>query len=1018
MDWQVESGSRTTVFISATTSDLHECRRIVSDILLQAGIFPVVQDYFGPDHRTIEKMINDKILAVDAVICLVGHAYGAAPESTGNAKRSYTQIEYDVAYRYEKPIYCFVATDEYALNNPVNETDSLQIKQEAHRKDILSRPDKYQTFSSSSDLKNQIHDLVRPILEHSGRRSIKFIHPQKEPRCFVGRTNEIAELNNSLNKRSPSVIVLLGMGGQGKSTLVAQSIKSRDSLPFAAGIWVSAERGFTFSEFLDCTLESFMGSRFNKTEMPRLDTRIRNLILLLQAKPLLIVIDAMERWLTGWVNDRHLDGLYDMSQRQGADDGIDDFLKEITALDSGSHIIITSRVLPAALDAVDCAIVPILPKDSIEHGLPALSEDAAVELLTSLGVIAPIEKLREVAKSLVNHPLALTGFAVVAEKRGVKWESLLSGKSKDPSRVFHQLLDETRKHLPDRLRSELLLKIVSCIPEGVTLEALEWLIKSKELYKKSLTSDLLAQVLILADWNLLIWDSNAQSVRLHALVAEYFSELLELSEQYTVHNFISKWYELKANETGMTPEGASNRIFAVRHAISSKDSQRAMRLIFESDAGNPNLVDWLSFNGHLWECSELLQATQHIADDMDKITCILTRTRILHELELSQLILPELKNAEELILTNNIKTAKFLQLALAQCYGLQGLIHVETSKASDGLPLLDKSVALFESIGRTTNDYIVDLVKTLANRGLASWCCGDWDDANKDYSRCIELLEKTNQSNRADLEIMIQELQARQAAISIDQGNPTQAILLLENVVHALKTAQTNATGRPTKNYFVPFVSLATAYNLVKTPAEALKILEDVILPLEEMAKQGRWEYNSILAQAYVNETNALLLLERIEEAKKFSDRASRIYEELLEKGANQFSGQLANALFRRSEANIRSKEDGSDGLNDLQRALELSGEWLRNWFGESNIENVFLKNALRAISFLPQENVQQQREVLGHIQYLIGRLENSPRQSEAMLVAKKIVSFHWATLKSAANNADIQWPEMCPFGS
>jgi hypothetical protein len=39
IDWQVESGLRTSVFLSATSSDLGDCRRRVSEILQEAGIF-------------------------------------------------------------------------------------------------------------------------------------------------------------------------------------------------------------------------------------------------------------------------------------------------------------------------------------------------------------------------------------------------------------------------------------------------------------------------------------------------------------------------------------------------------------------------------------------------------------------------------------------------------------------------------------------------------------------------------------------------------------------------------------------------------------------------------------------------------------------------------------------------------------------------------------------------------------------------------------------------------------------
>jgi len=162
MDWQVESGLRKSVFVSATTSDLGECRRRVSEVLLKAGIFPVVQEHFGPDPRTIEGLLTDKILMADAVICLVGHAFGCAPaDAESGTIRSYTQTEYDLAVRYGKQIYLFVAKDEFAEDRPIGDSEAFRANQEAHRKAILAgTAGRYQEFSSVGELES-LEDVVR-----------------------------------------------------------------------------------------------------------------------------------------------------------------------------------------------------------------------------------------------------------------------------------------------------------------------------------------------------------------------------------------------------------------------------------------------------------------------------------------------------------------------------------------------------------------------------------------------------------------------------------------------------------------------------------------------------------------------------------------------------------------------------------------------------------------------------------------------------------------------------------------
>ena len=58
---------------------------------MESGIFPVLQDYFEPDSRTIEEILLQKVLPVDAVICLNRHFYVYEPP------RDLAEIEADMA---------------------------------------------------------------------------------------------------------------------------------------------------------------------------------------------------------------------------------------------------------------------------------------------------------------------------------------------------------------------------------------------------------------------------------------------------------------------------------------------------------------------------------------------------------------------------------------------------------------------------------------------------------------------------------------------------------------------------------------------------------------------------------------------------------------------------------------------------------------------------------------------------------------------------------------------------------
>jgi tetratricopeptide (TPR) repeat protein len=1014
MDWQVESGIRTTVFLSATSSDLGEYRRRTSDLLMQGGIFPIAQDYFGSDHREIEEMLLDKILSSDAVICIVGHVFGAAPIINGTASsRSYTQIEFDLAVQFEKPIYLFIADDNLARDNDKLETDELQLKQKEYRRTILTDTRKYQMFSSLNDLEMLIHGLIQPILANAGRRSFKYLDTPPIPLCFVGRTDESEQLNAAIDKRTPSVIALLGMGGQGKTTLLAHVLRSRTSLPFSGGVWVSAERGgFSFSEFLDRALLELMGNRFNKADFPRLDTRLSQLMNIIQKRPVLIVIDAIERWLTGWGEDKELQGFQDLSLRYGNCIELDEFLQQASGLNNGSHIIITSRALPAALDLVSCTILPVFPKSNFDIGLTGLTPDEAIELLEHLGMVASKEKLSNLAKSLVCHPLAITGFARVAKKMGNDWETLLFKKDNDPSRVFHNLVDEIRNHLPNREIAELILKYASLLHEGSSLELMKWLIK-KEIGLKQTTEEfnLLALVLALAEWNLLIWNPIEQLVRLHSLVAEYFAKLISNKERIDIHTKTALWYLAKSREPDSVAEKYD--ILALRHSILANDGYHAFDIMFNSRVEEKNLFDRLNSKGHLWECAEFLQEITKQVSGLQKVQCILSRTTILNELELSHLALLDLQYASAIVLISGNSDWPPMQVMLAKCYGFQGIIQNETGKATIAITFFNKAIKIFDSLESLSDEIRMDLIITLANRGVARKASGDWDGAIDDYQRILDLFQSKYLNSQPSLDdlMMIKEIQFRVANIILIQGDISQSISRMEGAVDEMRKVQVNTAARPRRNYLLSIVSLASAYVNGYKPNQALKIIEEAIVPVEKLSMLGFWEYNGILAQAYVNKARALLQLTNFNDALAASNRSIYFYEDIIKRDAKQLKGQLANALFIRAEAFAFNGNEKSMN-EDLIHAISISKIWLQDWYGECNIQTVFLENSVHTLSYLSVKSAEIRQELLQMIKQCIHRINSLSIQNMASKREREILKNSWVLLRNIAADTGIEWVE------
>jgi tetratricopeptide (TPR) repeat protein/serine/threonine protein kinase len=147
------------VFISATSRDLGSFRKAVGEVLPKLDALPVVQDHFAPDYRSVVELLREKIGICDAAICLVGPCYGREPHerATDQPRRSYTQLEYEIAVELGKPVFVFMASADCTLDNPADEPDELRGLQLEHIKRIAAADGIRMSFRSLSHLT----DLVR-----------------------------------------------------------------------------------------------------------------------------------------------------------------------------------------------------------------------------------------------------------------------------------------------------------------------------------------------------------------------------------------------------------------------------------------------------------------------------------------------------------------------------------------------------------------------------------------------------------------------------------------------------------------------------------------------------------------------------------------------------------------------------------------------------------------------------------------------------------------------------------------
>ena len=146
------------VFISATSQDLGRYRQAVSHILVTKHVLPVDQEHAVPDYRTIAEILRKRIAGCDAVICLVGRVYGREPQDRppDAPRRSYTQMEYDIAVELGKPVFLFVVTGDCPLDMAAEEPEELRNLQVEHVNRVTGTDHIWTPFRSEADLTAQV----------------------------------------------------------------------------------------------------------------------------------------------------------------------------------------------------------------------------------------------------------------------------------------------------------------------------------------------------------------------------------------------------------------------------------------------------------------------------------------------------------------------------------------------------------------------------------------------------------------------------------------------------------------------------------------------------------------------------------------------------------------------------------------------------------------------------------------------------------------------------------------------
>jgi len=406
---------------------------------------------------------------------------------------------------------------------------------------------------------------------------------------FVGRVDEMRVLSESCISGKIPLIVVKGIGGQGKTQLVFQWLHTigRDShLPFRNVIFYSAYRfGADFRRFINDVIQSLDPNA--DVHAQSRDKLILALTGLLCEHPTLLIIDGIERWLTGWADTDDPQSVSKAADRQEQlpqASGLRDFLLQFISQPCNSRVILTTRALPACLD--DREFTTIGGEGGHSHELPGLNDNEGADLLDRLGVKGEIDELRKTSHELAGHPLLLTTLG----------QQLVECYGGDVARRINvrQLGDEKIDTLLDRIANDLkvelpLLVTAAICSDDAPISAL------LAIHQEITESELRERIARLEKWGLARLTDD-DTIVLHPLVGRHFANTCvnpdQLHQRLSAH-FAAAPFDPNARNL----QDVHAHVQAIEHALRAGDACLAASLFTPHEFKSVTLSQWLSARG-------------------------------------------------------------------------------------------------------------------------------------------------------------------------------------------------------------------------------------------------------------------------------------------------------------------------------------------------------------------------------------------------------------------------------------
>ena len=569
-------GQTRTVFLSSTSRELAEYREKVIDAFQGLDGWDVIHmERFGARAWSADDFCLAKVRKCDVFIGLLGFCYGSVHAESG---KSFTEREYDEAFRVAKPRLMYVAPSGFKVDAEVLIADGKADLQKAFRNAVDGQQIRGEFDSPENLAKKVIVDLgnwerENPLArepedkpkdepKEQWPRNPDLVHPYPLQPNFTGRIAERKCLTEWFTADTRPVCVVEAIGGMGKSALAwfwlhadvlgtppagyseadPENLRApKHQRPEGVLFWSFYERDSHFGAFLDRAAR-YVGTSDDSTADLSNRDKLDLVLGALGQRRILLILDGFERELRAYAGYR---APY-QGDEAGGEDGNDcvdpraaEFLRSAASLALAGRVLLTSRLFPNELiNLAGCR----------HERLDNLAPDDVVSFFEATGVKGTRAEIAQAVAPYGGHPLSVSLLArAIVKDRRMKGDIRASGR--------HTVLDKLKgKHGHDILavaydemsaeRRELLSRIAA-FRSPMDYEALREVARPIGLVGKLLKRSLWSDVALdeLEARGLLLRDPDGERYDLHPIVRQYAYG--RLADKAGVHGRLREYFEAR-----------------------------------------------------------------------------------------------------------------------------------------------------------------------------------------------------------------------------------------------------------------------------------------------------------------------------------------------------------------------------------------------------------------------------------------------------------------------------------------